>query len=34
MKFTLNRLKTHLDTEASLDEATTYALADLGLEGG
>ena len=31
MKFTLNWLKTHLDTEASLDEITE-ALTDLGLE--
>ncbi len=31
MKFTLSWLKTHLDTEATLDEIT-YALTDLGLE--
>ena len=31
MKFTLSWLKTHLETEASLDEIT-YALTDLGLE--
>ncbi|MGE4612446.1 MAG: phenylalanine--tRNA ligase subunit beta [Paracoccaceae bacterium] len=31
MKFTLSWLKTHLDTEAALDEIT-YALTDLGLE--
>ncbi len=31
MKFTLNWLKTHLDTEATLDEITE-ALTDLGLE--
>ncbi len=31
MKFTLNWLKTHLETEASLDEIL-YALTDLGLE--
>ncbi len=31
MKFTLNWLKEHLDTEASLDEIL-YALTDLGLE--
>ena len=31
MKFTLNWLKEHLETEASLDEIL-YALTDLGLE--
>ncbi|MHA1127564.1 MAG: phenylalanine--tRNA ligase subunit beta [Alphaproteobacteria bacterium] len=31
MKFTLSWLKTHLETEATLDEIT-YALTDLGLE--
>jgi len=31
MKFTLNWLKTHLETEASLGEIL-YALTDLGLE--
>ncbi len=31
MKFTLNWLKEHLDTQATLDEIT-YALTDLGLE--
>ncbi|QUS35914.1 phenylalanine--tRNA ligase subunit beta [Falsirhodobacter algicola] len=31
MKFTLSWLKTHLETEASLDDIT-YALTDLGLE--
>ncbi|MEE9453478.1 MAG: phenylalanine--tRNA ligase subunit beta [Paracoccaceae bacterium] len=31
MKFTLSWLKTHLDTQATLDEIT-YALTDLGLE--
>ena len=31
MKFTLNWLKTHLDTDASVDEIL-YNLTDLGLE--
>jgi len=32
LKFTPNRLKTYLDIEATLDEAT-YAVTGLGLEG-
>ena len=31
MKFTLSWLKSHLETDATLDEIT-YALTDLGLE--